>query len=107
MKTTKLQKLARFAYQLETLNKLARAVRRINTNACNFGISKASETRRNNLESKAAEIAKEFGLQIHCQRDPRGAALYLVDSSCFTSYKTTSGATVRDCNSYTNGIALG
>jgi hypothetical protein len=107
MKTTKLQKLARFACRLEQLNKIARTVRRINTNACNFEISKASETRRDNLESKAAEIAKEFGLKIHCQRDPRGAALYLVDNSCYASYKTASGATVRDCNAYTNGIALG
>ena len=99
MKTTKLQKLARFAFRLERLNKIARTVRAINTNACNAELSKGSETRRENLENEAEEIAREFGLLIYCQRDPRGAALYLVDKSCGNN---------RDCGcEYTRGIALG
>ncbi len=98
MKRTKLQELARFSYRLGELNKIAKTVRKINENACNYEISKGSETRRENLENKAGEIAKEFGLMVHCQRDPRGASLYLVDKSCFRN---------GDCANYTNGIALG
>lgn len=93
MKKTKLQKLSRFAYRLGELNKIAKTVRRINTNACNYEISKGSETRRQKLETQAQEIAKEFGLTVYCQRDPRSASLYLVDKTCG--------------DNYTNGIALG
>ena len=101
-----LAELRRFAYLLELLNKIARTVRTINTNACNYELSKASETRRANLEAKAASMAEELGLQIYHQRDPRGAALYLVDASCFTQHTGANGATWTDCN-YSNGIALG
>ncbi len=107
MTTTKLQLLARFASRLEALNKIAKTVRKINENACNYELSKAQETRRDNLETRAEEIAKEFNLRIYHQRDPRGASLYLVDRSCFTKHRRESdGATWEDCN-YTNGIALG
>jgi hypothetical protein len=93
MKTTKLQNLARFTFRLVELNKIARTVRRINTNACNYSISKGSETRRDNLEARADQIAREFKLRIYCQRDPRGASLYLVDKNCG--------------DNYSSGIALG
>lgn len=92
-KITKLQQLARFAYRLGELNKIARTVRKINENACNYEISKAQETRRDNLEAKASEIAKEFKLKVYCQRDPRGCSLYLVDNSLSE-------------NNYSDGIAL-
>jgi hypothetical protein len=92
---TELQDLKRAAYTLQKLNKIARTVRKINENDCNYQISKAQETRRDNLEKEATQIAcHDLGLTIYCQRDPRGCALYLIDSE-----EVSSG-------NYSNGLAL-
>jgi hypothetical protein len=91
-----LQELRRAEYKLRELHKIARTVRKINENDCNYQISKGQETRRDNLEAKAEEIAKDLdpGFRIYCQRDPRGCSLYILDGEIGE-------------NSYSNGIALG
>jgi hypothetical protein len=90
-----LQELRRARYVFERLNKIARTVRKINENDCNYQISKGQETRRNNLEAKAEELVKDLNVdwRIYCQRDPRGCSLYILDSTI-------------DDNNYSDGVCL-
>lgn len=75
------------------LEKIAKTLHRLDENDCNYGLSKAQETRQVNLEKRAEELAQELGLHAFHQGDPRGASLYLVENK-------------KAYNNYTNGIAI-
>jgi hypothetical protein len=74
--------LARFRYLWPELLKISKGLRGLYCAACNGDLTKRQETRTKTLQSKAEQTAKEFGLTVHHQTDPRGCALYLIGPGC-------------------------
>ena len=72
--------LLAIAVRIDEMRKIEKAVRNINTTACNYELTPRQEKRREKLESRYAELAATFGLFTEHQRDPRGSALKLHDS---------------------------
>jgi len=79
---------------LQELTLISKALHHQDENACNYGLTKRQETRVRNLEKQAEELANKLGLHAFHQSDPRGAALYLVES-LKNAY-----------SNYSNGIAI-
>jgi hypothetical protein len=95
MKTIKdVRELRGVLYQWEKLQKISKTLHRLAENACNYGLSKAQETRQDNLMKQAEELAQLLGLHAYHQGDPRGCCLYLVENN--------QGAETN----YTDGIAV-
>lgn len=80
-------------YRITMLRKIQRQLHYISECACNTGLSSIQEKREVRLLKDADELAATMGLRAYYQGDPRGCALYLVESN--------KGA---DTN-YTDGIA--
>ena len=81
-----IRELARFEYHLHELRKISKALHTQDENACNYGLTKRQETRVENLEKRAADIAEWYGLKAYHQGDPRGCSLYLIEEGMENSY---------------------
>lgn len=75
------RELYAIAERVTTMKKIERQVRRLNEHDCNYGLSPRQEARRLTLENQYKILAESFGLFTEVQRDPRGGALKLHDSS--------------------------
>lgn len=78
---------------LERLKKISRKLNKLYTDDCNYGDTDKRHTKETKLENEAIDLAKEIGYGLYFQTDPRGCALYLIDSPMNNS-------------NYNNGIAL-
>lgn len=67
---------------LMKLREISRKLHRLDEGDCNGRYSeraqKAADTRTENLEKSACELAAIFGLLAYHQSDPRGCSLYLI-----------------------------
>ncbi len=75
----KLQDLRQADELMTKLKSYSHKIHRQDENACNYGLTKWGETRLANLINEVKIIAKEWGLYIYHQGDPRGCSLYLGD----------------------------
>lgn len=67
---------------IDALQRIARTLHALDEHSCNGYYSelaeKRADTREKNLEKRADEIAKTYGLKAYHQTDPRGWSLYLI-----------------------------
>ena len=89
----KIETLYKINYNLNWLKKISHSLSRLDTNACNYGLTPKQEKRVERLEKKAEVLAKELGLSAYHQGDPRGCSLYLIDKTM-------------DNTTYNRGIAI-
>ncbi len=60
------------------LSRLATSLNRLNEIACNFGLTKRQERRKQNLQTRIKAVLEGAGLVLnHFNSDPRGYAVYL------------------------------
>jgi len=62
----------------EELQRISRALHKLDETACNWGLTHLQERREERLEQKAQEIAQRYGRTAYHQSDPRGWSLYVV-----------------------------
>ena len=72
------QYLKFFVGEYQELQKISRQICHQDENACNYGLTKRQETRTENLERKAQEIAERLGFNFYHQGDPRGLTGWLL-----------------------------
>ena len=66
------------AVDVVKLQRISRSLHRLDEAACNSELTARQETRGDNLEKLAANIANAYGRLSYHQSDPRGWSLYLV-----------------------------
>lgn len=91
--TQDIQELAITISVIDQLRKISRSLRKSFEMDCNYGETPRRTKTQDRLINRAKGLAHNIGYKIYVQGDPRGCALYLIDSS------------MNDGN-YNNGIAL-
>jgi len=89
-----IQELRSFVYVYRQLVKISQSLHALDENACNYGLSKRQEKRQENLEKKADLLAKDIGLYVYHQGDPRGCSLYLTKNKTRQEYNYTDGIAI-------------
>ena len=72
------QYLKLFVSKYQELQKIVRQLHRLDENACNYGLTKRQETRRENLEREAQKIAERLDFKFYHEGDPRGLTGWLL-----------------------------
>jgi len=72
------QYLKLFISKYQELQKIVRQLHRLDENACNYGLTKRQETRRENLEREAQKIAERLDFKFYHEGDPRGLTGWLL-----------------------------
>jgi len=91
---TTISQLDRFDWRMRELKKIAKSLHHLDECSCNYGLTPRQETRETNLEKKAEEIAKEMGLILYRQGDPRGCSLYLLENEEDRDSYSTKGLAI-------------
>ena len=75
--------LREFVEDYEELRRISRKLQRYNELLCERSLTKREWKRKEELEKRAKEIAKKWGLTVDIQQDPRILPLYLTDENIF------------------------
>lgn len=86
------RELRAIAIVIDEMRKLERQVHRLNEIDCNGEMTARQEKRRDRLENRYGELARELGVYPQRQRDPRGTALRVIDDPA--KYDTEIGVTL-------------
>jgi len=93
---------------IDELAKISRSLRNSYTNSCMYELSPRQQTRENNLEKKAKDLAELIGAILYLQTDPRGASIYLLFPAHYADWDNTRYSSLArwiDSN-YTRGICV-
>ena len=74
-----IKQLRQARHLLEKLAPISRKISTMDINSCDRELTEREEKHLTDLCEQAQKIAREFGLYIYHQGDPRGSSLYLGD----------------------------